>query len=740
MGCLESSLRITRQVLVAVCLFQNLSALFPFWSRWGQMFQAVCLKMSYGDAAAELLNEIENFYIGYKEQGPGLENPVAVAAWDMEKAPQCDFYLGKNAEWDSEFGIPVLQRNGLRAIEDGLPVTDRPVDNTAAGGEPEQPQASRAETPNKMRAPAVVVSSPAARGSGYVKRGPATYAANHKRWRHSRHNRCSPNDRPFVFTNRTRLKIVRFLGSSPLSESSPSHLLRVNAEETLTQMAMDAWYPGHPNKVSVQIGDYPNQENRPVVTRSIEPSFLSWEEYVTLLGYGLIYKHEYVAGLMKSLADSIATLKVIEPGDAMRVNFKVEEPESTGMRVVDSLPIASEGRHNPPDSTLGQGEAGMVGGAHTKILNTIDKRGHHTRRTTAISPNPHDPIFSRGYQTKFPSDWDSISEWHEIPDSLVEWIQQQAGLQIGQKPISSKDELLTAFYILSPANYGQSHESFMRALRQRPGTPEEIERKGCLRWFKVVMSKYSDDAPVRITGAPLVVQEALERLNQHSTKLSAGQPIYLVEPIPAKSSADGQQCSSFLRKKTSKDVMSLVSAGAPGGDSQGHLDWRVVRLLCHLSFSPLLDDYYSAADDEADTLAAAIAKSMERGDRGFSHLWWRTTEGSRNMMPLTRLQQAHYLMAECGEAGGRRPHFLIFIHWPMVMWVTEMFLQSIGVRYVTIRAGMGERARREAAAEFTDAKSNIDILLTSYMCGAPSSGYGRSGWPKLGSIIRIATR
>ncbi|GIJ98094.1 hypothetical protein Aspvir_000207 [Aspergillus viridinutans] len=66
--------------------------------------------------------------------------------------------------------------------------------------------------------------------------------------------------------------------------------------------------------------------------------------------------------------------------------------------------------------------------------------------------------------SELPSDWDNISEWHEIPDSLVEWIQQQAGLQIDQKPISSKDELLTAFYLLSPANHGQSHESLMRVI------------------------------------------------------------------------------------------------------------------------------------------------------------------------------------------------------------------------------------------------------------------------------------
>ncbi|GFF90832.1 hypothetical protein IFM60648_09203 [Aspergillus lentulus] len=47
-----------------------------------------------------------------------------------------------------------------------------------------------------------------------------------------------------------------------------------------------------------------------------------------------------------------------------------------------------------------------------------------------------------------------------------------------------------------------------------------------------------------------------------------------------------------------------------------------------------------------------------------------------------------------------------------------MFLDAISVSYVTIRAQMGEAARREAAAEFADTRSSCRILLTSYQCGA----------------------
>lgn len=56
-----------------------------------------------------------------------------------------------------------------------------------------------------------------------------------------------------------------------------------------------------------------------------------------------------------------------------------------------------------------------------------------------------------------------------------------------------------------------------------------------------------------------------------------------------------------------------------------------MRLLCRLSFSVTLDDYYRNADDEADTMAAAIALSVERGGRGFSDLWWSFFRATRQV-------------------------------------------------------------------------------------------------------------
>lgn len=68
----------------------------------------------------------------------------------------------------------------------------------------------------------------------------------------------------------------------------------------------------------------------------------------------------------------------------------------------------------------------------------------------------------------------------------------------------------------------------------------------------------------------------------------------------------------------------------------------------------------------------------------------------------TRLAEAHYLMADTVKlrylmrifwtegfwrqpaSGAWRLRFLLFVHWPIVMWLTEMLLNSLGVSYVTI--------------------------------------------------------
>ncbi|KAJ5566734.1 uncharacterized protein N7459_010116 [Penicillium hispanicum] len=135
------------------------------------------------------------------------------------------------------------------------------------------------------------------------------------------------------------------------------------------------------------------------------------------------------------------------------------------------------------------------------ILSLLEAAGQVLIGSTMIRNIPQLQLLS-----ELPSDWDNILEWHEIPYPLVRWIQQQGGLQIDQKPISSKHELLTAFYLLSPSNYSPCKETLMnivikvatwyisRLQKQRhesvrdliiPGvSPYDIVRRRCSRCFE----------------------------------------------------------------------------------------------------------------------------------------------------------------------------------------------------------------------------------------------------------------
>jgi hypothetical protein len=53
----------------------------------------------------------------------------------------------------------------------------------------------------------------------------------------------------------------------------------------------------------------------------------------------------------------------------------------------------------------------------------------------------------------------------------------------------------------------------------------------------------------------------------------------------------------------------------------------------------------------------------------------------------------------------------------MVMWIVEMFLDAISVKYLTIPATMTDGARRDAFERFTSADSDCNLLLIHISVG-----------------------
>jgi hypothetical protein len=83
---------------------------------------------------------------------------------------------------------------------------------------------------------------------------------------------------------------------------------------------LQLFYPKHPNKVFVQIGDVPTPEERPEIeNRNAVAAFDDFAEYVTNQGYGAIYEGEYVEKAAQAYYDEVFYLRVFElPGTNCR--------------------------------------------------------------------------------------------------------------------------------------------------------------------------------------------------------------------------------------------------------------------------------------------------------------------------------------------------------------------------------------------------------------------------------------
>lgn len=176
------------------------------------------------------------------------------------------------------------------------------------------------------------------------------------------------------------------------------------------------------------------------------------------------------------------------------------------------------------------------------------------------------------------------------------------------------------------------------------------------------------------------------------------------------------------------------SSAAPAvpADSPASMNWSTFRMLCHLSVSPKLDRFLRRSP--SSVLSAEISRFTERGDdHGFGLFWSRTTEDPSASVPTNRVAMARYLahqsprlrylfhiLVQQGvfDSVGSHPRFLIFCHWPLTLWLVQMFLGTLPLDFVVIRAAMSNTLRSSAIARFNDPSSSTQVLVTTYNCGA----------------------
>ena len=175
-----------------------------------------------------------------------------------------------------------------------------------------------------------------------------------------------------------------------------------------------------------------------------------------------------------------------------------------------------------------------------------------------------------------------------------------------------------------------------------------------------------------------------------------------------------------------------AAASAASADSPATMNWATFRMLCHLSVSPKLDRFLRRSP--SSVLSAEISRFTERGDdQGFGLFWSRTTEDPSASVPTNLIAVARYLahqsprlryllhiLVQQGvfDSGSSQPRFLIFCHWPLTIWLVQMFLGTLPLDFVVVRAGMPNSLRSNAIARFNDPSSSTQVLVTTYNCGA----------------------
>ncbi|PYH93872.1 hypothetical protein BO71DRAFT_326603 [Aspergillus ellipticus CBS 707.79] len=162
-------------------------------------------------------------------------------------------------------------------------------------------------------------------------------------------------------------------------------------------------------------------------------------------------------------------------------------------------------------------------------------------------------------------------------------------------------------------------------------------------------------------------------------------------------------------------------------NSDRKIEWSVLRRLCHIAFSPRLDSFISRIGHSP--FADKIESLIQLEDRGFALFLAMTTKDPACMTESSRLPAVYYLACDCPklrllakilqDAGvfsttGTRPRFVVFLQWPLIMWLTEMFIDALSLPYTVIRSSMSMKERVAAANYFTDPNSDCVVLLTEY--------------------------
>ncbi|KAK3698115.1 hypothetical protein LTR37_017073 [Vermiconidia calcicola] len=158
------------------------------------------------------------------------------------------------------------------------------------------------------------------------------------------------------------------------------------------------------------------------------------------------------------------------------------------------------------------------------------------------------------------------------------------------------------------------------------------------------------------------------------------------------------------------------------------------RRLQQACLNPGLDQLHQRNVNGVKDVRKLFDKSLD--SFGFFHTW--TKSDMNSTRPATRIDMAVYiaetsvkmqaLAAEILQVvlidGGK---MLIYADWPTNLWLIELFLEVLQIKFLSIRAGVSTRKRLEAENAYNNDNAT-KVLVCSSRSAAESLNLQRGGW------------
>ncbi|HEY0206645.1 MAG TPA: SNF2-related protein [Acetobacteraceae bacterium] len=188
---------------------------------------------------------------------------------------------------------------------------------------------------------------------------------------------------------------------------------------------------------------------------------------------------------------------------------------------------------------------------------------------------------------------------------------------------------------------------------------------------------------------------------------------------------------------------SVLKAGGAAGDDAtgrgpaervGRIDTTAHRLLCHLTLHPELEAFavgkkrpgkktwrvaeINAQREQFNDLGAALFHERFRYRRFEPQYDTRPTFTARLVGASPKLKCLLALLRDIVLVNRRKA--LVFVQWPMNLWLVEVVLAMANFKVISIRSQNTAAEREEAVEDFNDPSHESQALVTSYLTTATS--------------------